>query len=369
MGRIGLIALLCGLALTGGAHARSGTCPGVDLETLVAGVPYLDRAMRREPGGDGAITFVHKDDSRLRLSVSVDAATPADPAMRRSEYLAARRAELLEGGKGHRPGADVQTSVTYSDPVSWTMQVRSPSGDDTVSDGMATVKLRPACDMHLRWQILETPNLSGRIRDINAAMDALRAGPSGLSVPSEFTPENQSPTGWASLLLGIVVPLLGALGFGYVFRSMMSGRPPHPRIRIAAGAAAVATLLGLGLQGPAYAANFHALRYVDNAALLALVAGALGAFAALGRPSVALPALAFSLSSGLALGVEAYLGWAPMLEATVALSLVLTPVGGLGIWAWSAFPVRSGVRAKPRPAPAAPARTPAPAAQARSSRA
>ena len=338
MRRLGLLLLLCGLVLPAVAQAQG--CRGVELERIVESVPYLGKGMRREDATATSASFVHVDDARLRLSVSLVPGTPASSELRRSGYLAARLAEIDAEAARLPAGTETRTSVGYRDPVSWTLQARTPSGDDTVSRGVITAKLRPACDLAVRWEVLETPNLIGRIRDLNAAIDALRSGPGGYLVPSAFAPENQTPTGWPSLFLGVVVPFLAAAGFGYVFRSMARAHPPHRRVRIASAAGALAAGIGLALQLPVYAENLSELRYVDNAVLVSASALGLALVAALGRPSVTLGALSLALAAGLVLGVQAYLGWAPMLEVTVALSLVLTALGGFGTWAWGAFPER-----------------------------
>jgi hypothetical protein len=339
MRRFGMIALLLGLVMPLAAQAQE--CRGIDAAQMAAAVPYLSTGMRRVPGPDGVLSFVHVDDERLRLSMAVVPGEVPDPNLQRSEYLAGKRRSVEASLPAQPPGSEILATARFQDPISWTVQVRSPFGDDMVSRGVVTTKLRPSCDMILRWDVVETPLLIGRIRDMTAAIDTLRGAPGVQVAPPVFAPENATPTGMRSFVLGVVFPLVAAFGFGYVFRSMARGALPHPRLRLAAACASAAAAGAAVVQFPVYQAHLADIRYTDNATLLVACALSLALFAATGMRWIALGAFAMSLSAGITLGVWAYLGWAPQLEVTVGLSLILTAIGGFGTWAWSAFPARS----------------------------
>lgn len=336
-----LVAFLFGITFMSAA-AVAATCPGVDVPALVGGVPYYGaRMVPMSSPGNGAVALVHRDDARIRLTVRAETAQPLAPT-RRSEFIKFLRASLRDSVP--RSAGEPIIGIVPYDPVSWSAQTRSGNQDALASEGAMTVMQSPTCRVVAAWSVVETPVLVGRVKEFASALDDLRARIGEVSVPVEFLPEANVPTGNNAILYGLMLPLAAAGLLFYALRHMLNLSDPSRNARSVAAVGALVAGATVAYQMPYYLEGLPDFRFTDVGGLLAVSGLLLAAMSAFANGKVTLAALAVTLCAGLTIGIGATMGWTPEPGLGLAVAGALFLCALVSLWLWNGQSYKRVVR-------------------------
>ena len=334
------IAILIAGLIAGAPLAAQATCQGVDARKLASEVPYFHENMDASPGASGPaiVSFVHRDDARIKLEIRTQSAVETAPVTR-GEFIKDLRDSLRDSNRGSSGGNAVVSVVPY-DPVTWTVQRRAPSGSSVASTGSMTIQQSPTCLVVAAWSVFETPVLMSRIEHFTSALETLRYRVAEISRPVSFLPEVNVPAGRGALAYGLGLPLLAAFAIGYGMRRILLLESPGKAPRRVAGIGAAVTTAALIAQMPSFLDGFADLRFTDVAILLGATSCLMLATAVGAAGTIALAAFSLGMSSGVALVSAGAFGWTPLPWLSMVVGLLLAVGSAWGVWSWLSQPVR-----------------------------
>lgn len=324
-------AFLIGIFLLAAPVAQAA-CVGIHVPSLVGGVPYFVDRMTPSAQSvpEGTVALSHRDDARIRVTIRAESVDPIPP-MRRSEFIQS----LRQATRGDNRGAEPIVGIVPYDPMSWSVQTRSRNGDALVSDGSLTIRQSPTCQVVASWSVVETPVLVGRVKEFASALDVLRSHVARISLPIEFMPEANVPTGNNAILFGLLLPLGAAGLLFYSLRHMLNLSDPGLSARAVAGIGAVVAATTVAFQAPEYLEGLPDFRFTDVAGLLLASGLLLAAMSATANGKVTLAAFSVTLCAGLAVGVGAAMGWTPAPHMGLLVAATLFACALVGLWLWN----------------------------------
>lgn len=341
--------LIAGLLVGASPGAALASCQGVDVKDLVAHVPYFSEKMDRDTQRQSTsmVSFVHRDDARIRLDVRSQAAVQTPPVTK-TEFIRDLRGALRDNFRTREGVGEPIVAVVPFDPLTWTVQSRVRSGDNVLSNGFMTIQKSSTCHVVATWSVVETPVLLSRIKEFTAALETLRYRVSEIAEPMAFLPEVNVPTGRKAILYGLFLPLAAAMLLAFGMRNILLLDPPGRKPRMVAGLGAGVAGVALLVQMPEFMEGYPDMRFLDVAGLLALISGTMGATAMGAGSRVGLGAFSLTFAGALALGVAGAFGWTPWPVLSIAVAAALVGCGCMGVWSWQNQPFRRVTMARER---------------------
>jgi hypothetical protein len=308
----------------------------LDTRAVLISSPYFQEQFNTAPGGtQGSLTLQMKDDPRIIVNFAME--TPDASAKRSiSQYLNGVRAEFssyISAVKAE--GRWIELTTFPYEPLAWRIVEEAKLPDVGPSlVGRMYIRLSEDCLLAANFVAPSNINLRSRWHAFSDAVANLRSDAASFVIPTQWAPEDTTPTGIMALAIGYFSPMFCAIaGFFLMGHLTRLDRPSlYTRINLASiGAVMVGSIL---YQSNAFIEEFQNLRYTDNALLLATTG--LLCFVALGfNQTMTVLALVTACITGLTLVSLSFFEWTPDPNISLVVGGTILIMGVLGFLSWS----------------------------------